>query len=373
MTAFDKDVANENLGDEERWRLASIVEGSQDAIISKTLGGIVTSWNRAAEEMFGYSADDMIGRPIAILFPPDQMAQEEEILARVRRGERVQHYDAVRLRKDGSQIHLSLSVSPIYDSVGRIVGASKIARDIGEQKLVRARLDELQKQLLHVARLQEMGQMASAFAHELNQPLSAVGNYLSGVRKLIEAGDSARALEGIDRANAQVVRAGEVIRRPRDFVKKGAGRRRTESLAQLVEESSELALVGARSDGVEVRLDLSAHAQTAVMDRIQVQQVLVNLVRNAVEAMADAPRRQLTITSGQPQPGWVEVAVCDTGPGLPESIKATLFQPFITTKETGMGVGLSLCRTIIEDHGGQIWAEDNPAGGAVFRFTLPCA
>jgi two-component system sensor kinase FixL len=358
---------------DDSWRLASIVENSRDAIIGKTLDGVVTDWNRAAVEMFGYAAEEIIGRPISVLFPPQLAAEEAAILARVRQGEPIEHYETVRRRKDGQDIWVSLSVSPIRDPSGKVVGASKIVRDITEQRTVKARLDELKAELLHVSRLSDMGQMASALAHELNQPLSAASNYLQGTRRLLEKGDSERAQQGCDQAARQIARAGSVIQTLRDFVKKEHRRREALDLAEVVEESCRLALIGPQADGVMTFFEPSAPPLTVVIDKVQIQQVVVNLVRNAVEAMAGQDRRELIVRTGRAAADRLEVAIADTGTGLSDGLKATLFQPFTSTKASGMGVGLSLCRTIIEDHGGRIWADDGPSGGAVFRFALPSA
>jgi two-component system sensor kinase FixL len=270
-------------------------------------------------------------------------------------------------------IDVSISVSPVRDEDGRIVGASKIARDITERKAVRARLDQLQSELIHVSRLNDMGQVAAGLAHELNQPLSAISNYIAGAQKLIERGELERAIEGCERAAAQVARAGEVIRRLRDFVEKAETQRRPERLDAVIEESRALALLGGRGDGVEVEIAIAPDAGRALMDRIQIQQVLVNLIRNAAEAMAGGAVKRLTVCSRRSPAEMVEVSVTDTGPGLSDAIKARLFQPFSTTKPTGMGVGLSICRSIVEAHGGRIEAEANADGGATFRFTLPSA
>jgi two-component system sensor kinase FixL len=364
-------VARGTQGD--RSLLGSIVSSSDDAIIGKTLQGVVTSWNKGAEDMFGYSAGEMIGGSLERIFPPGLFAEEPRILAQLSRGERIQHYETTRLRKDGSAIQVSISVSPVRDEAGRIIGAAKIARNVTEQKRVQARLEEVQAELFHVSRLNDMSQMATGLAHELNQPLSAIGNYISGARTLIEKGDLARAIEGCERAAAQVVRAGEVIRRLRDFVEKAEGQKQVEALGPIIEESRALALLGTRNEGLGIDLQIAPDATSAVVDRVQIQQVIVNIIRNAAEAMASSPIRLLIVSTRRVCDDWIEMSIADTGPGLSETVEAKLFQPFTTTKATGMGVGLSLCRSIVEAHGGHIRAENNPGSGVTFRFTLPSA
>ena len=371
ILSVDTDITSERRAEADRARLAAIVEGSHDAIISKTLDGRVTSWNGGAAEVFGYAPEEMIGRPIALLFPPPLLAEEADILARLRRGERIDTYETTRLRKDGAVIPVSLSVSPIRDASGRVVGASKIARDISEQRRVQSRLDEVKAELFHVSRMNDVGQMALAFAHELNQPLAAASNYVSGVRRLIAAGDSEKALAGCALAARQLARTGAVVARLREFVKRSDGHRHPEDLSSVIEDGCALAMAGNIAEGAAARMRFAAEAATAVIDRVQIQQVVVNLVRNAVQAMAHSPRRELTVHTRRAPAGFVEVAVADTGPGVSTEARARLFQPFNTTKAAGLGVGLSLCRAIIEAHGGEIWADDNPGGGAVFRFTLP--
>ncbi len=218
-----------------------------------------------------------------------------------------------------------------------------------------------------------MGEMASTLAHELNQPLSAIANLLTGSRRLIDRGreaDQAKVRDAIDRAAAQALRAGEVIHRMRDFVRRGASERVDESLSKLIEEASALALIGERDRQVDVRLSLDPAADAVYADRVQVQQVLLNLIRNGIDAMQEngARRKALTITSAVTDQGWSQVSVADTGPGIAPEVLERLFQPFMTTKPQGMGVGLSISRSIIEAHGGRIWAEANPGGGALFLF-----
>jgi two-component system sensor kinase FixL len=217
-----------------------------------------------------------------------------------------------------------------------------------------------------------MGQMASALAHELNQPLTAILNYVRAARRLLEmeGGASPKALETMDKAVAQTSRAGQIIRRLRDFVEKGQSQRAPDNLNKTIEEAAALALVGAKEANVKVTLELSPALPEVLIDRIQIQQVLLNLIRNSVEAMVMNDRRELVIRSALLD-GQAEVAVSDTGPGLSDAVVAQLFQPFVTTKPQGMGLGLSISRSIIDAHGGRIWAEPNEGGGVTFRFTVP--
>jgi two-component system sensor kinase FixL len=218
-----------------------------------------------------------------------------------------------------------------------------------------------------------MGEMASTLAHELNQPLSAIANYMKGSRRLLEQSTDDRSgvvRDAIDNAAEQALRAGQIIRRLRDFVARGESERRVESISKLVEEASALALVGVKDRGIHVRFQLSQSNDLGLVDKVQIQQVLLNLIRNAIEAMQDSSRRELLVTSALTVDNMLLISVSDTGSGIAPEIFGQLFQPFMTTKLHGMGVGLSICRTIVEAHGGQIWVEPNPGGGTVFRFTV---
>jgi len=244
-------------------------------------------------------------------------------------------------------------------------------RDLTERQKIEGRLQDLQAELVHIGRLSELGEMSSALAHELNQPLSAVGNYINGARRLMDSGAAPEAIrDGLDKAAAQTLRAGEIIRRLRDFVRRGETDRRIESLSKLVEEASALALVGAKDHGIRVKFQLDPAVDLVLADKVQIQQVLLNLMRNAVEAMEQSPRRELVVSTASGKDGVVTISVADTGHGIAEKTRSQLFQPFFTTKRHGMGVGLSISRTIIEAHGGNIWVEANPTGGTIFRFTL---
>ncbi|ORE93947.1 PAS domain S-box protein [Aurantimonas sp. 22II-16-19i] len=481
--------------------LAAVVTSAEIAIVGLSPEGLVTDWNRGAEEIYGFGAGEVIGRSLDTLIPPEQKRELDVLLERIARGERVEHHESRRRRRDGSLFDVSLTLAPIYDQAGRLLGASKIVRDItpakraltelaerearlqsvldtvpdamvvidaegviqsfsvtaerlfghaaeeaigqnvsvlmpspyreqhdrylsrylktGERRIIgigrvvvgarkdgstfpmelsvgemhspkhrlftgfirdlterqetQRRLQELQAELAHMSRFTALGEMASALAHELNQPLTAATSYLSGARRLIDGGrpDTLPIIrDAVDRAAAQALRAGEIIRRLREFVARGESQRQVENLPKLIEEASALALLGAKETGVRVGFALDPAAETVMADKVQVQQVLLNLMRNAVEAMQDGERRDLAVTSRLKDDGMVEIAVADTGTGIAPEIAAQLFQPFVTTKERGMGVGLSISRTIIEAHGGRLWTEPNSGGGTIFRFTL---
>jgi two-component system sensor kinase FixL len=188
-----------------------------------------------------------------------------------------------------------------------------------------------------------------------------------------EAPPLTRVRDAIGKAADQALRAGEIIRRLRDFVSRGETERRIESLSKLVEEAGALALVGVKDTGVRVRFDYDPAADRVLADRVQIQQVILNLMRNAIDAMGDAPRRELLVSTSRVDAAHVLVSVADTGSGIAPEVTEQLFQPFITTKQHGMGVGLSISRTIVEAHGGRIWVEPTLGGGATFRFTLNSA
>ena len=351
--------------------IASIVKGSQDAIVSRDLFGIVTSWNPGAEKIFGYSSDEMIAKPLVAVFPADRVQEEEEILSRLRAGQLIDHYETTRLRKDGRQIEVTVTISPIIDDHGKIIGASTVVRDISERKRLQTKLEEVQKELFHVSRLNDMSQMVSGVAHELNQPLAAAASYLAGAKRFIGAGESTRALHGCALASSQITRAGQVIRRLRDFVQRSVSERKIEPLRPLFEEAVSLVLMGTRHSAPRIEYDVPQEASVACVDKIEIQQVVANLARNAIEAMANLPERQLTIQTRPLDARFIKVEVVDTGSGISEDVLEKMFNPFTTTKSNGMGVGLALCRTIVEAHGGSISVSNNRERGTTFQFTLP--
>lgn len=482
-------------------RLAAIVSSSDDAIVGMALDGTVTDWNRAAQTIFGYCAEEMVGRSIALLLPPGLEEEGRQILERVRRGERTEHFDTRRRRKDGQVIDVSITVSPVIDAQGRLIGASKIARDVtaaraaeaalrereahlqsvldtvpdamvvidtggiiqsfsataeklfgysakeaigrnvsilmpepyrgahdayigrylttGEKRIIgigrlvvgqrkdgstfpmelavgemnsgdrrfftgfvrdlterqetQKRLQDLQAELIFMSRFTALGEMASTLAHELNQPLTAAASYLNGARRLLDGGkaqDLPTVRHAIDSAAEQALRAGLIIKRLREFVARGDSDRHAEDLRKLIEEAGALALVGAKESGARVTFTFDPAARFVLVDKIQIQQVLLNLIRNALEAMLETVRRNLQVETRWQDDGMIEVRVTDTGPGIAPEIASRLFTPFTSTKPHGMGVGLSISRTIVEAHGGRLWAAPNPGGGTIFHLTL---
>jgi len=349
--------------------LAAIVQSTDDAIIGKTLDGTVTSWNKAAEDMLGFTAAEMIGQPITRILPRDRLREEEIIVREVRRGNSISHYDTLRLSKDGSELAISLTVSPILAADSTIIGASSILRNISERRQAEERFHRMQSELAHMGRLSEMGQMASALAHELNQPLTATGNYIAAARRSLPD-STERALDSLGKASQQIIRAGDIIRRLRGFLSKAEPEKRVTAIERLIEDTAALAQIDAKFRDIQLRFDFHVGQSLAEVDRVQFQQVLFNLLRNAFEATTGCKTRAVVVSTERGE-NEIQIGVADSGHGLAPEIAENLFRPFVTTKESGMGVGLSICRTIVEGMGGRIWHQPSPLGGAMFLFTVP--
>jgi two-component system sensor kinase FixL len=355
--------------------LESILATVPDAMIVIDDRGAIQSFSSAAERLFGYTASEVLGKNIRMMMPSPYRENHDEYVARyLRTGEkRIIGIGRVVVgeRKDGSTFPMELAVGEMRSNDRRFF--TGFIRDLSERQKTEARLQELQSELVHISRLTAMGEMASALAHELNQPLSAIANYMKGSRRLLEGKtdeQSGMVRNAMEKAAEQSLRAGQIIRRLRDFVARGETERRVESIKKLVEEASALALVGAKDQGVRVLFRLDPKVDLVLADKVQIQQVILNLMRNAIDAMEQSARRELVLSIVPTGSGMVEVSVADTGSGIAEDIMPHLFQPFITSKRHGMGVGLSISRTIIEGHGGRIWADPNPGSGTVFHFTL---
>jgi two-component system sensor kinase FixL len=356
--------------------LQSILDSIPDAMVVINERGLIQSFSSAAERLFGFNAADVVGKNVKILMPSPYREDHDGYIERyLQTGERriigIGRV-VVGQRSDGSTFPMELAVGEMHVREQRFF--TGFIRDLTERQQTEARLQELQSELVHMSRLTAMGEMASALAHELNQPLAAIANYMKGSRRLLEnrQDQSLSPLrDAMEKAADQAFRAGDIIRRLRDFVSRGESERRVENVKKLIEEASALALVGAKDKGVRVRFAFDPRINFVLADKVQVQQVLVNLVRNAIDAMETAPIRELVVATSPALDNMVEISVADTGGGIAPEIADQLFQPFITTKRHGMGVGLSISRTIIESHGGSITQRPNPGGGTIFTFTLP--
>ena len=355
--------------------LQSILDTMPEAMIVIDEHGVMQSFSSAAERLFGYSTAEAVGQNVKILMPAPYRESHDGYMQRYKdTGER--HIIGigrvvVGQRKDGSTFPIELAVGEMKTGEQRFF--TGFIRDLTERQKTEARLQELQSELVHISRLTAMGEMASTLAHELNQPLSAITNYLKGSQRLLQDVPDKRSItirDALNKATDQAMRAGQIIRRLRDFVSRGESERRVESITKLVEEASALALVGVKNRGIRVTFQFDPSIELVLADRVQIQQVVLNLILNAMDAMEESKARDLVVSVLPDGDNLVRVSVSDTGLGIAPEITEQLFQPFITTKRHGMGVGLSISRAIVEAHGGRIWVEPNPVGGTIFHFTL---
>jgi two-component system, LuxR family, sensor kinase FixL len=358
--------------------LQAILSTVPDAMVVIDELGAVTSFSTAAEKLFGYDEPQVLGRNVSMLMPsPHKEAHDGYLLRYLQTGEkRIIGIGRVveGLRRDGTLFPMELSVGEARTSEHRAF--TGFVRDLTERVEADAQLHRVQSELVHASRLSAVGTLASALAHELNQPLTAVANYVSAGRDLLddETPSNRKAIrEALDEAASEAVRAGQIVRRLRDFVSKGEIETRILSLGKLINDATTLGLVGAREKGVEWWIDIDPDVGNVLADRVQIQQVMVNLMRNAIEAMEHASTKQLTIRARQRSAEQVEISVADSGSGVAPELLENLFQPFTSNKAQGMGLGLSICRTIVEAHGGRLSVESDPESGTIFKFTLICA
>lgn len=357
--------------------LQSILATVPDAMVVIDEHGIIQSFSKAAVRQFGWAPDEVVGHNVSLLMPNPYRDAHNGYLGRyMATGERrIIGIGRVVVgeRKDGTTFPMELSIGEMHSSDRRYF--TGFIRDLTERQITERRLQDLQGELIHVGRITALGEMASALAHELNQPLTAAANFMKGCLRLLdrEPVDQARLRDMIGQAGDQALRAGQIIRRLRDFLAKGEADRSVENLTRLLEEAGALAMIGAGDKGIRLSFRIDPAVDNVLADKVQIQQVVLNLIRNAIEAMEDVTRRDLVVGAVPAAGRMVEIFVSDTGTGISNDVADQLFQPFMTTKAQGMGVGLSISRTIVEAHGGRIWVEAQPSGGTVFRFTLPNA
>jgi PAS domain S-box-containing protein len=369
------DLAKSRERELESTRLAAIVSSSDDAIISKTLDGKILSWNAGATSIFGYEATDMIGQSIFRIIPPELYEEEKQILNRLWQGERIHHYETARIAKDGRRVEISLTVSPLFNKYRKVIGASKIARDITTSREAEAELQRVRTELARVARVTTLGELTAAIAHEVNQPLTGVissGNaclrWLAANPPNLEA-----ARRSVERMIDDGNRAADVIRRIRDMVRKSPPRKDAFNINDTIMEVLALIRTELSRNDISPRAELANDLPVVWGDRIQLQQVILNLVMNAIEAMSEVSptQRKLLIASVKDGSNGVLVRIQDSGVGLDGESLDHLFEAFFTTKARGMGMGLAVSQTILQAHGGRLWATPNASHGATFQFALP--
>jgi PAS domain S-box-containing protein len=362
--------------------LAAIIASSDDIIVSKTLEGIITSWNPAAERILGYSAEEAVGKHITLIIPPERWGEEDEVLARIGRGERVDHFETVRRAKDGSLLHISLTVSPVRDADGKVVGASKVARDITDRKRLETEREKLlASEKLARAQAEEANRLKDEFlavvSHELRSPLNAITGWASLLRTGRLTGDQAqRAVETIQR-NAQL--QNQMIADLLDVSRIVSGRMRLDvrplELVDVIEAAIEVIRPAAEAKAIRLQTLLDPSAGPVVGDPDRLQQVMSNLLSNAIKFTPKEGRVQVQL---QRINSHVEIVVCDTGLGIEAEVLPFIFERFRqgetgTTRENrGLGLGLTIARHLTELHGGIITASSEGRNkGSRFMVQLP--
>jgi PAS domain S-box-containing protein len=359
------DIGDQKRAEETLTRLAAIVETSEDAIYSKDMQGFVRSWNRGAEKMYGYSANEMIGQQVSILSPPERKRELDDMLELLRRGESIDHFETVRLRKDGTPVEVSVSISPIRGPAGAITGASTIARDVSERNRAAEALRKTEK-------LAATGRLAGTMAHEINNPLEAVTNLLYLINKNASLDEKTREYTRV--AISEVDRIGHIARQALGFYREAAAPVEI-NISDLIDNIVQLYAAGAQNKGVHVETQLETQATVPAFPG-EMRQVFSNLIVNAVDAVPRGGTIKIRVKHGR---AWksralgIRVLVSDNGPGIPLSARSHIFEPFFTTKgERGTGVGLWVSQGVIEKHSGSIRMKSSTglAHGTTFSVFL---
>ncbi|MDR3526275.1 MAG: ATP-binding protein [Rhizomicrobium sp.] len=357
-----------------------LIRTAVDGIMVIDEQGLIQVYNAACVRLFQYAEAEVLGQNVKMLMPPPYRDQHDDYLTHYKQTGEARIIGIGRevsgQRKDGSSFPMYLSVGDgiLYGKrvfVGIVHDLSALYQ---EREAYEAHLLNLREELVHVARVSELGQVSAGIAHELNQPLTAMLNYANAARRLAASGsdeDIEKVQSVIGKVAQQAERAGQIVRRMRDFLEKRASQRGCNDIVDIIDDAMALGLLGAKASNIQTHFEPEDGLPAVLVDRVQIQQVLVNLLRNAVEAMERSEQRHLTLSAKRQSEDRVEVTVADTGHGIAETITSQLFKPFVTTKDHGMGIGLAISKTIVEAHGGVLTAEPNPGGGTIFRFTVP--
>ena len=361
------------LGEE---KLRRVIDSALDGMIVIDSHGTVLLYNAACERLFGYSAEEVLGNNVRLLMTRSDRKNHDTYIQNYLRTGTARIIgigrDVTGRRKDGSTVPIRLAVGELRDDDDTPLFIGTL-HDLTEALRARERIEELQSELMQVARASAVGEMGTALAHELTQPLAAVAGFVESSAALLEQGGAeipAKAREYMDQAVAQSLRAGSVIRLLREFTGRGDSERSVEDINAVVEEICKLATLGTAAEQIDLELDLAAALPPVLIDHFQIQQVVLNLVRNSIDALSDCEARTITVAT-VPGGDMVEVVVSDNGPGLPSEVRDRVFEPFVSTKPDGIGIGLSICRTIVEAHGGRIAVDAGTKHGTGFRFSVP--
>jgi two-component system sensor kinase FixL len=364
-----------HLGHDE---LHALIDTVPDAMVVIDARGAIKAFSKGAETTFGYSESEVLNEDVSLLMPsPDRQLHDNYVNRYLETGEKrvIGTGRATTARhRDGSTFPIKLFIGEL--KLEGTVGFIAFIRDLTESEETQRELHTLQAELAHVSRISSMGSLATSLAHELNQPLTAVANYAQSARDLLNdpSGDHVTlAREAMDECARQALRAGQIVHRMRDFISRGETERRISSLQRLVQEASALALMNGDGKGVDFATDLDPAFDEVLVDPVQIQQVVLNLLRNALEAMMDVRHKQLRVISKPHGKQFVQLTVADSGPGIEPKIAERLFHPFNSSKSSGMGVGLSICHSIITAHDGKIWVGPSELGGTAFHLTIPLA
>ncbi|MEO0785214.1 MAG: ATP-binding protein [Pseudomonadota bacterium] len=358
--------------------LESVLASVPDAMIIINREGTILQFSRAARELFGYENEDIIGQHVSVLMTSRDADLHDAYMSRYEETQKPRIIGIGRVvmakKADGSEFPIDLKIGEA--KIGDTSIYTGFLRDLTEKQKSELRMREMQAELVHFSRLSAVGTMASALAHELNQPLTAIANYLEAGRDLLDTPDQeslSLAQEAMDEAAKQSVRAGVIVRKLRDYVARGEITARTVALRPLLNDSVSLALIGTSGDTVQITCDVAANITDVMVDPIQIQQVVINLLRNAFEALSDMAGARIDVSATRLDDEFVTISITDNGPGIDPEIAEQLFRPFTTSKTTGMGLGLSICQTIVEAHGGEIRAHADLEEGTCFSFTIPAA